>query len=340
MPSKKKVGYNKKGGKIGPKMSDVGKPKAKSTSGKKQPQKSTRTVVATARDKAKKAAGGASMSPGVKEPEAQDDEETETEEDVEETSSDESDTSSSTDVDANVDDDVKTTTPKPPRITFFSAQKKRAEAEALEKKAALARAQEEALHAREEAAEKKAAELRKESDEMDHKHSGDVTPTNPAKSPRSTNPAKSPRTHPAKSPRHAKPAKSPRNTKPRKSTGGKAPRTQLKTKAARKSAPVSLVQPRHRYRPGTVALREIRRYQKSTDLLIRKLPFQRLVREIAQDFKNDLRFQSQAILALQEASEAYLVGLMEDVNLYAIHAKRVTIMPRDMQIARRIRGER
>jgi histone H3 len=88
-----------------------------------------------------------------------------------------------------------------------------------------------------------------------------------------------------------------------------------------------------------VALREIRRFQKSTDLLIRKLPFQRLVREIAQDFRQDLRFQSTAILALQEASEAYLVGLFEDVNLIAMHAKRVTIMPRDIQLARRIRGE-
>jgi len=108
-----------------------------------------------------------------------------------------------------------------------------------------------------------------------------------------------------------------------------------------------------------VALREIRKYQKSTELLIRKLPFQRcvpsmppslkrqpshslcsLVREIAQDFKSDLRFQSSAILALQEASEAYLVGLFEDTNLCAIHAKRVTIMPKDVQLARRIRGER
>ncbi|KAB5539607.1 hypothetical protein PHYPO_G00090980 [Pangasianodon hypophthalmus] len=96
----------------------------------------------------------------------------------------------------------------------------------------------------------------------------------------------------------------------------------------------------HRYRPGTVALREIRRYQKSTELLIRKLPFQRLVREIAQDFKTDLRFQSSAVMALQEASEAYLVGLFEDTNLCAIHAKRVTIMPKDIQLARRIRGER
>uniref|UniRef100_A0A915DYF5 Histone H2A/H2B/H3 domain-containing protein n=1 Tax=Ditylenchus dipsaci TaxID=166011 RepID=A0A915DYF5_9BILA len=81
----------------------------------------------------------------------------------------------------------------------------------------------------------------------------------------------------------------------------------------------------HRYRPGTVALREIRRYQKSNDLLIRKLPFQRLVREIAQDYKQDLRFQGFTMLALQEASEAYLVGLFEDSNLCAIHAKRVTV---------------
>jgi histone H3 len=78
----------------------------------------------------------------------------------------------------------------------------------------------------------------------------------------------------------------------------------------------------------------------ASSLLIRKLPFQRLVREIAQDFKTDLRFQSSAVLALQEAAEAYLVGLFEDTNLCAIHAKRVTIMPKDIQLARRIRGER
>ena len=96
----------------------------------------------------------------------------------------------------------------------------------------------------------------------------------------------------------------------------------------------------HRYRLGTVALREIRRYQKSTELLLRKILFQRLIREIAQDFKSDLHFQSHAIMALQEASEAYLVGLFEDTNLCAIHAKRVTIFPKDMQLARRIRGER
>jgi histone H3 len=95
----------------------------------------------------------------------------------------------------------------------------------------------------------------------------------------------------------------------------------------------------HRYRPGTVALREIRRYQKSTDLLIRKRPFQRLVRDIAQSFKirgEVPRFQSTSILALQEASEAFLVGVFEETNLCAIHAKRVTIMNRDMQLALRI----
>eukprot|EP00808_Paulinella_micropora_P002595 g73684.t1 len=127
----------------------------------------------------------------------------------------------------------------------------------------------------------------------------------------------------------------------RKSTGGKAPRKQLAMKFARKSAPtMSGVKKPHRYRPGTVALREIRKYQKSTDLLVRKLPFQRLVREIAQEFGDFPRFQSTAILALQEATEAYLVGLFTDTNLCAIHAKRVTIMPKDMHLARRIRGER
>ena len=96
-----------------------------------------------------------------------------------------------------------------------------------------------------------------------------------------------------------------------------------------------------RYQPGTVALREIRWYQKSTELLIRKLPFQRLVQELAQDMgKSQICFQSGAIIALQEASEAYLVGLLEDSNLCAIHVKRVTIMPKDIQLARRIRGER
>jgi histone H3 len=128
------------------------------------------------------------------------------------------------------------------------------------------------------------------------------------------------------------------------STGGKAPRKQLASKAARKSAPsTGGVKKPHRYKPGTVALREIRRYQKSTELLIRKLPFQRLVREIAQDFKSDLRFQSSAIGALQESVEAYLVSLFEDTNLcasesspiltryiftnhFTVHAKRVSLL--------------
>jgi histone H3 len=99
----------------------------------------------------------------------------------------------------------------------------------------------------------------------------------------------------------------------------------------------------HRYRPGTVALREIPRFQKSTELLIRKAPFQRLVREMCQDeltygISSDTRFQSTAMLALQEAAEAYLINVFEWTNLAAIHAKRVTIMPKDMKLALRIRG--
>ena len=112
-------------------------------------------------------------------------------------------------------------------------------------------------------------------------------------------------------------------------------------------APKGGVKKHYRYRPGTVALKQIRQYQKSTELLIRKLPFQRLVREIAGDSEiitsslcGKVRFQSAAVMVLQEAAEAYLVGLFEDTNLCAIHAKRVTIMPKDIQLARRIRGER
>ena len=184
----------------------------------------------------------------------------------------------------------------------------------------------------------------------------------------------------------------------RKSTGGKAPRFQLATAGARaaseaarrqaqaargkyeaaqrrlrqaranevraqaiaaraRGATAGIKRP-HRYRPGTVALREIRRYQKGTELLIRKAPFQRLVREIMQDvtskkrvpgnlvlpqFCNEdepYRMQSTAMLALHEAAEYYLVDLFDWTNLCAIHAKRKTIMVKDMQLARRIRGER
>ena len=131
--------------------------------------------------------------------------------------------------------------------------------------------------------------------------------------------------------------------------GGKAPRRALHT--SKKSPGVQLAQVAgkairqclkkpHRYRPGTVALREIRRYQKTTETLIRKKPFERLVREVALVYKSTLRFQVSAIAAIQEACEAFLVGLFQDTNLCAIHTKRVTIMPKDMQLARRIRGER
>ena len=122
----------------------------------------------------------------------------------------------------------------------------------------------------------------------------------------------------------------------------KQPRQQLRVKSLHKKGTPQPAEGRkkpHRYRPGTVALREIRWYQKSMELLIRRLPFQRLVREIAQDYKSRLNFASGAILALQEAVEAYLVGLFKDTNLCTIHIKCITIMPKDIQLARRIHGE-
>jgi histone H3 len=96
----------------------------------------------------------------------------------------------------------------------------------------------------------------------------------------------------------------------------------------------------HRFRPGTVALRQIRRYQKSTELLLRKAPFQRLLREVAQSQKEGLRWSASAVAAIQEATESYIIGLLSDANLAALHARRVTAMPRDLQLARRLRGER
>ncbi|KAI1781454.1 histone-fold-containing protein [Hypoxylon cercidicola] len=122
--------------------------------------------------------------------------------------------------------------------------------------------------------------------------------------------------------------------------GGRGGRGGSRTSGVRPGDPIPFPR-RRRWRPGTVALREIRRLQNSTDLLIRKLPFSRLVREIALDYRpvnEGMRWQSQAILALQEAAEAFLVHLFEDSNLCAIHAKRVTIMQKDIQLARRIRG--
>lgn len=108
---------------------------------------------------------------------------------------------------------------------------------------------------------------------------------------------------------------------------------------ASSNAPVSTTKKPHRFRPGTVALREIRKYQKSTALLIRRRPFQRIVKKIANGVKTGVRFQSSALLTLQEVTETYLTGLFEDTNLCAIHAKRVTIMVKDMKLARRLRGD-
>jgi len=134
-------------------------------------------------------------------------------------------------------------------------------------------------------------------------------------------------------------ARTKNQSKPQPRPGGRYGGKKLAIECKRPPTAAATRKPR-RYRPGTVALREIRKYQKSTDLLIRKLPFQRLVRELAHSLcDTQLRFQSTAILALQEAAEAYLVSLFEDTNLCAVHAKRVTIMPKDIQLARRIRGE-
>ena len=122
-------------------------------------------------------------------------------------------------------------------------------------------------------------------------------------------------------------------------TGSKASKATMKKKTAPAEGGVKTGR-KMRYRPGTVALREIKRYQKSTSLLLLKAPFQRFVRAICEGIDAQLRFQSQALLAVQEAAEMYLTGLFEDTNLCAIHANRVTVMKKDMDLARRIRGER
>jgi len=120
--------------------------------------------------------------------------------------------------------------------------------------------------------------------------------------------------------------------KGRKNIGGKAPR-----KTAAKSATTEDGKPKirkpHRFRPGTVALRQIRKYQKTTDLLVQKLPMQRLVRELAHELEPTLRFQKTAFEALHEAAEKFLVDLFHDTNLCAIHGKRVTVQPRDLNLA-------
>jgi len=117
----------------------------------------------------------------------------------------------------------------------------------------------------------------------------------------------------------------------------KAPRKKDAQKAMKAPRSTDGAKKPHRFRPGTVALREIRRFQKSTDLLMPKLPFQRMVRIAADDVQKDVRFQASAIAALQEATEAYIVSLFEQANLAAIHSKRVTVMPKDIALALRIR---
>jgi histone H3 len=146
---------------------------------------------------------------------------------------------------------------------------------------------------------------------------------------------------------HAKSAKA-EKTKSKKNTKEKSKKkTKEVTKAKktsdgkRKTAPAAGgVKKPHRFKPGTVALREIRRYQKSTDLLIRRLPFQRLVREIAQDFHTDLRFALATIEVLQSVLESIIVTILEGANMAAIHASRTSIQPKDIQFARRLRYER
>ena len=121
----------------------------------------------------------------------------------------------------------------------------------------------------------------------------------------------------------------------------KSAKRALGQKKAKKSASGSTgAKKSFRWRPGTVALREVRRLQKSTDLLIAKAPFSRLVREVAETHKAGLRFQASAVAAIQEATEAFVVSLLSDANLAALHSGRVTAMPRDLQLVRRLRGER
>lgn len=128
----------------------------------------------------------------------------------------------------------------------------------------------------------------------------------------------------------------------RKTTGGKAPRKQISAKSARKTAgatPSSSAK-RQRHKPGSVALKEIRRYQRSAEFLIRKLPFQRACRAVVRENNNaaDVRFQGPALASIQEALEIYLVGLFEDALLCASHARRVTVFPKDILLVLKLRS--
>ena len=129
----------------------------------------------------------------------------------------------------------------------------------------------------------------------------------------------------------------------RKTIGGKTPRISLGAPLARKSAlGITLhdEKKKHRFRPGAKALSEIRKYQTTNSLCLKKLPFRRLVREIASGIRGDLRFENSAIQALQEISETYLIQLFEDANLCAAHCDRITVMEKDIQLAQRIRSDR
>lgn len=159
-----------------------------------------------------------------------------------------------------------------------------------------------------------------------------------------------------KNKRGQSPSKSPKEVtvaikKTKKSKEKKEKKTKSSRESSRESKPSKIskktkagtggVRKPHRFKPGTVALREIKKYQKSCEPLIQALPFQRVVREIAQDFKSEgFRFTKSSISALQEATEAYLVELFGDANLTTFHAKRVTVMPKDIQLARTIRRDR
>ena len=121
----------------------------------------------------------------------------------------------------------------------------------------------------------------------------------------------------------------------------KSAKRSLGKKAAKKAASGSSgMKKSFRWRPGTVALREVKKYQKSTEMLVAKAPFSRLVREVAETHKAGLRFAASAVAAIQEATESFVISLLSDANLTALHANRVTAMPRDLQLVRRLRGER
>ena len=131
--------------------------------------------------------------------------------------------------------------------------------------------------------------------------------------------------------------------------GGKQPHQHILWKMLKQNSVTSGIKKPHRYHPGLLALHEIRRYQQSTENLIKRTPFNKLIKEISQEYRIcpdgpgtpsvQVHFQSTALAALQEAAENFLIGLFEDVNLLAIHAKRVTVMPRDIRLALRIRGD-